>query len=127
MDLKPARIAIVNFGRRVKEYRKAAGLSQPELGRKSRVGPKFIGQIERAESNPSLATMTLDANALDAPLSELLQTDGASRYVRVPADAMARAKDALTVIGSPGSMRSSFTRSIGSLVTSMTTHSSSRT
>lgn len=70
-----ARAVIATFGHRVRANRRALGISQPELGRLARVTPKFIGQIERGESNPSLATMVLVADALGADLLDLLQAE----------------------------------------------------
>ena len=90
---------IVAFGRRVKAVRMAAGLSQTELGRLSKMTSKFIGQIERGESNPSLATMVLVADALGADLADLIQTERRPS-VMIPAEAMQRAQEALAVLGS---------------------------
>lgn len=96
-----ARAAVLGFGRRVREHRLAAGLSQVDLGRRSHVTDKFIGQIERGESNPSLVTMMLVAGALECNLVDLLPIEKASdAYVAFRAEDVRRAQDALAVLGS---------------------------
>lgn len=75
MDLHTARSTVRSFGRRVRTYRVAAQMLQKELGRRARVSGKFIGEIERGESNPSLLTMALVADALNCTLVDLLATD----------------------------------------------------
>lgn len=94
------RAVIVDFGRRVRAYRLAARISQPELGRRARVGYKFIGQIERGVSNPSLETMALVADALGCTLTDLLQPEKSSAYVSLRADDVRRAQEALLVMAS---------------------------
>lgn len=63
---------------------------------------KFIGQIERGTSNPSLVTMSLVAGALGCSLIELLQTEKPSTdaYVLLRLDDMRRAKEALAALTS---------------------------
>lgn len=74
-------------------------MSQPELGRRARVGPKFISQIERGIGNPSLLTMALMADALDCDLVDLLPSDrSVSRYTLVLADDIRRAREAASVV-----------------------------
>ena len=43
------------------------------LAERSGLTPNFIGAIERGERDPSLATMTLLAQALDTPLGGLFE------------------------------------------------------
>jgi transcriptional regulator with XRE-family HTH domain len=69
------RALIASFGRRVRECRLAMGISQVELGRRSRVTSKFISEIERGTSNPSLETVLLVADALGRSLPDLLQAE----------------------------------------------------
>lgn len=99
MDFYTARSTVQKFGRRVRACRIAAGLSQPELGRLARVTPKFIGEIERGSSNPSLVTMALVADALGCGLADLLQTEKGS-YVSMRSDDARRVHDAARVIAS---------------------------
>jgi transcriptional regulator with XRE-family HTH domain len=100
MDFFTARSTVQKFGRRVRACRLAAGLSQPELGRLARVTPKFIGEIERGSSNPSLVTMALVANALGCGLVDLLHADKSAAYVSLSADNARRVHDAATIIAS---------------------------
>jgi transcriptional regulator with XRE-family HTH domain len=96
MDLHPARAAVLGFGR-VRAHRLAAGMSQPELSRRSRVGPKFIGQIERGTSNRSLVTMVV-ADALACSLTDLLQPEKSAAYVSLRVDDARRVQEAAAVI-----------------------------
>src|SRR5918999_6085086 len=97
-----ARAAILKLSRRVRAFRLAAGLSQPELARRSRVTAKFIGQVERAESNSSVATLALIAEGLGCALSDLFKSDahGPYAYVVLRVDEVRRAQDALAVLRS---------------------------
>ena len=42
------------FGRRLRELRRRAGLTQEQLGAQAGVGYKFLGSVERGNENPSL-------------------------------------------------------------------------
>ena len=102
MDPMKARAlaTVADFGRNVRVRRVAAGLSQIELGRRSRVTAKFIGQIELGTSNPSLVTMAFVAAALNCNVADLLPTDAVVPSVLIGTDEMARAQEALAVLGS---------------------------
>jgi transcriptional regulator with XRE-family HTH domain len=67
-----ARPVILRFSRRLREVRKAAGISQKELGRRAYVTEDFVGRMERARQFPSLETMALLALALDCDVVDLL-------------------------------------------------------
>ena len=45
------------FGARVQQLRKAAKLTQEELGKRTEMSGKVIGEIERGERNPTLGTI----------------------------------------------------------------------
>jgi len=64
------RPVIVDFGQRVRELRRAAGLSQRDLARHSRITLRYIIEIEQATSNPSLGTIALLAVALKCEVAE---------------------------------------------------------
>ena len=107
MDLHSARSTVRDFGLRVRAHRLSAGMSQLELARRSRVTTKFIGQIERGTSNPSLVTMVLVADALRCSLTDLLQSDVAvprpnktPAYISLRADDVWRVQHAAAVIAS---------------------------
>jgi transcriptional regulator with XRE-family HTH domain len=59
------------FGKRVRELRKAKGLSQEELAFKAGIHRTYIGGIERGERNPSLKNIASIAKALGISPSEL--------------------------------------------------------
>ena len=58
------------FGERVRELRRAKGLSQEELAFKANVHRTYLGSIERGERNPSLKNINAIARALGVSLSE---------------------------------------------------------
>ena len=63
----------VLFGERVRSLRKAQGLSQERLGRKSVLHPTYIGCIERAEVSVSIDSIEKLAQGLDVEVKELFQ------------------------------------------------------
>lgn len=107
VHIDTTRIAVRNLGRRVRALRIAVGMSQIELGRRSRVTPKFIGQIERATSNSSVASLALIAEALGCHLSDFFPPDidrtGGYRMFHV--DEIRRAREASATIQSILSQR----------------------
>jgi len=64
------------FGKRVRELRLAAGLSQEQLAFKVGVHRTYLGGIERGERNPSLRNIAAIAVALDITLRELFAFEG---------------------------------------------------
>ena len=91
---------IVGFGLRVRERRLAAGISQDQLGRRANMREKFIGQIERGTSNPSLESMALVAGALDCTVADLLTPTCAAPYLTLRIEDVQRAQEALAILGS---------------------------
>jgi transcriptional regulator with XRE-family HTH domain len=67
----PAKKILVRFGDRVRELRKAKGLSQEELSFKADLHRTYIGMIERAEKNITLTNIEKIAKALEVPISDL--------------------------------------------------------
>lgn len=63
---------IVKFGKRVREERRVRGLSQEELAEKAHVHRTYIGMVERAEKNITLANIAKIAKALDIEIHKLL-------------------------------------------------------
>lgn len=59
------------FGQKVRDERTKRGLSQEELAVKAGVHRTYIGMIERAEKNITLANIEKIANALGLSISEL--------------------------------------------------------
>ena len=62
---------LVTFGAHVRAVRRAAGISQRELDRRSNVGYRFISELELGKENPSLATLMRLAAGLRCELSDL--------------------------------------------------------
>lgn len=59
------------LGNKIRALRKLKGYTQEELGEKSGVSYKFIGEIERGVVNPSLNSLVHIAKALDIHVSDL--------------------------------------------------------
>ncbi len=64
---------LVRFGERLRELRKARGLSQEELSFKADLHRTYIGMIERAEKNITLSNIEKLANALNVEITELFK------------------------------------------------------
>lgn len=65
----------VIVGRNVKRLRLAKGMTQERLAFAAELDLTYVGGIERGRRNPSLIAMARIAEALDAPLSDLIKTD----------------------------------------------------
>lgn len=61
------------FGRRVRALRRLRGFTQEELGERSDVSGKLVGQIERGDGNPTLEVIAGLAAALSVEPAALLQ------------------------------------------------------
>lgn len=60
------------FGRKVRQYRQEKKLSQEDLADLAGLHRTYIGMIERAEKNITLVNIKKIADALNVPLSNLL-------------------------------------------------------
>ena len=69
MTPRPLHIA---FGLAVRRLREERGISQEELGQLTGLHRNHVGQIERAELNPTLKSVELIARALTVEPSELI-------------------------------------------------------
>lgn len=61
------------FGQRIKEIRKAKGLSQEKLANLAEVDRTYMPEVERGERNISLVVAEKIANALGEKLSSILK------------------------------------------------------
>jgi transcriptional regulator with XRE-family HTH domain len=61
------------FGKKVRQLRRAMGLSQEELAFRAGVHRNYLGGIERGERNPALDNIAAIARALGVDPSELLR------------------------------------------------------
>lgn len=62
---------LIKLGIRVRSLRNAQKISQEKLAEMSGVDPKYIGLIERAQTNPSINTLSRIVDSLGISLSEL--------------------------------------------------------
>lgn len=65
------RAVLVSFGQRFRSIRLSAKMTQRELARRSRVGYRFISEMELGRENPSLATIVLLADGIGCELADL--------------------------------------------------------
>ena len=68
----------VLFGRRVRQLRKAKGVSQEAFAHEIKIDRSYFGSIERGERNVSLENICLIAKGLDVEPAELLRFDAVS-------------------------------------------------
>ncbi len=61
-----------NIGKRIKEERKTLKLTQKDLAKRAGIDFRFLGNIERGVSKPSLDTIVKISRALDMPLDILV-------------------------------------------------------
>lgn len=62
---------LIDFGERVRKFRKEKNMSQEELAYKADLHRTYIGMIERAEKNITLINIEKIANALAVDIKEL--------------------------------------------------------
>ncbi|MBI5907018.1 MAG: helix-turn-helix transcriptional regulator [Burkholderiales bacterium] len=62
------------FGQRVRELRKASGLSQEAFADKCGFARSYMSRIERGAENPSLDAIQTLADALRVPVSKLFES-----------------------------------------------------
>jgi transcriptional regulator with XRE-family HTH domain len=63
------------LGARVKHLRRERRLTQEELAERAGLTSKFVGEVERAESNPSAASLARMAGALSVSMGDLFEAD----------------------------------------------------
>ena len=68
-------ILIQSLGEKVRSIRRERNLTQQELGDLSNLSYKYVGEIERAEKNPSIKVLARISDALGVDLIELLTFD----------------------------------------------------
>lgn len=70
--LLKAQPVLVDFGKQLRRVRRNARITQQELARRSKVGWRFIIEMELGRGNPSLATIVLLADGLGCELVDLI-------------------------------------------------------
>lgn len=63
---------LIRLGSRIREIRKAKGLSQEVFADQCNLDRTYIGGVERGERNISFLNLYIISSNLDLPLSELL-------------------------------------------------------
>ncbi len=63
---------IVAFGRRVREVRKAKGISQEKLAELAGIDRSYMGNIERGEKNVTLKKVYEICDALEIEITDLV-------------------------------------------------------
>jgi transcriptional regulator with XRE-family HTH domain len=61
---------LIEFGNKLKEFRKEKKLSQEQLAEKANLHRTYIGMIERAEKNISLINIEKISNALEINIGD---------------------------------------------------------
>lgn len=69
------------LGNRLRQVREAAELTQEELGRRSKLSPKFISQVENGHVNPSIGVVTRLAGGVGLPLPAFFSTEAPETLV----------------------------------------------
>lgn len=59
------------LGRRIRELRKARGLTQEQLGERTGINYKYLGAVERGQENPTVKVLEKIAKVLRVELREL--------------------------------------------------------
>lgn len=71
---KGVRSVLLRLGRRVRELRKAQGLSQEKLAEEMGLDPKHLQLIESAQTNPTVATLVAVARGLGVEVADLIRS-----------------------------------------------------
>ena len=96
---------IKTLGQTIQRLRKAYHMSLGDLSQQSGVAKSIISQIERNESNPTIATVWRLSQALDVSIEEVLQSEGKSHFLEyqnksdIPILTSQDGKCTLTIIG----------------------------
>lgn len=67
------------LAKRVKTLRKLKNLTQEDIGARSGISYKYIGEIERGDVNPSLDVLSKIAQGFNTSLKDLLDFDKSQR------------------------------------------------
>lgn len=62
---------LIKLGKRIRELRKARGLSQEMLANEAGVDRSYMGNIERGENNPTVTSIVKIAKGLKVEVGEL--------------------------------------------------------
>ncbi|GED35000.1 helix-turn-helix transcriptional regulator [Brevibacillus centrosporus] len=65
----------MSIGEKIKSYRKKTGLTQAMLADKANMSRSYLADVERDRYNPSVDTLKAIADALNIPLTQLLDDE----------------------------------------------------
>ena len=79
---RPETDAAPGIGKTIQRLRKAYNMSLGDLSEQSGVAKSIISQIERNETNPTIATVWRLSRALDVTMSEVLKADTRPNFLQ---------------------------------------------
>ena len=85
------------IAKRIRQLRKINKMSQEQLAEKADLHPTFIGNIERAETNPTVTTLEKIAKAFNISLIELFTFPDDEKIVGADADTLNKALKLLNI------------------------------
>lgn len=75
----------VSLGQRIREARRLRGLTQTKLAEMTDYSEKHIGNVEKYKTKPSMECVVRIANALEAPIEDLLfESLNSKEYLKKP-------------------------------------------
>ena len=95
-----AQVLSGNMGKTIQRLRKAYNLSLSELAEQSGVAKSIISQIERNETNPTLATIWRLSQALDVSIERVLASGDEEPFIEKSSKA-----DTPILVSEDGKMR----------------------
>lgn len=66
---------------RIRERRKALGLTQEKLAERAGLSVNFIAQLEISDKTPSMATLVAIADALETDISDLFASSAQEKWI----------------------------------------------
>lgn len=81
------------LGERIRNLRNLRDLTQERLAERAGLTPKFLGEVERQETNPSATSLVRIADGLSVSVGDLFD-NGNGEAIPVSAEALQRLKDA---------------------------------
>jgi len=90
---RPASLDMAEVGRRVRELRRARGLSLAALAERSGVSVSMLSTVERGQKVPTILVMGQIATALDTSIGRLVEAQGTPRVVVLRASKQRIVKD----------------------------------
>lgn len=88
-----------DLGRRLRQIRRAKGLSMKSVATTAEISESFLSQVERGIANPSVASLRRICAALDEPMGALFEDAGAGQE----SEALVRVADRRRVFRPDGS------------------------